>query len=516
MGRRLAGRQGKADALGIVRALLYTLGALVLAFLLVGVGWLGTQVWRAATWEQREDEMDLSRKAGELRWMGEHTEAGSGRPPNLVLIVFDDLGLGDLGSYGGQAVATPALDGLAGEGMAFDAYYSPAPVCTPSRAGLLTGRWPVRTTLTQVVFPTGHPIDWLLRADHQSVRLPADEITLAEALRAGGYATSAIGKWHLGDHSPSLPRDLGFEQYFGVLYSNDMSPLALWRNEEIVAPDPVDQTLLTPLYTRQAVRFIEKHRNEPFFLYIAHTFPHIPLYATPDQAGQSPAGLYGDVLLDLDRSVALVVETLDALGLAEETLVVVTSDNGPWFQGSPGAVRGRKGGTFEGGMRVPLIARWPGVVPAGFRTDTVASGVDLFPTFLSAAGIPLPRDRLIDGMDLMPILSAQPTEAEPRPIFYYSGNDLQAVRLGRFKWQAARRLPYGQLPGLPFFASFERGPWLFDLERDGDESYDVSAFYPEAFARLSDLVREHQEELARSPRGWRTVSNPETAPAAGL
>jgi uncharacterized sulfatase len=354
------------------------------------------------------------------------------------------------------------------------------------------------------------------RSAHQPVRLPADEITLAEALRAGGYATAAIGKWHLGDHSPSLPRDLGFEEYFGVLYSNDMSPLALWHDEEIIAPDPVDQTTLTPLYTDQALRFIEKHRNEPFFLYIAHTFPHIPLHTTADQAGKSPAGLYGDVVFDLDHSVALVVERLDALGLAEETLVVVTSDNGPWFQGSPGALRGRKGGTFEGGMRVPFIARWPGRVPAGLRTDAVAAGVDILPTFLGIAGVPLPRDRLIDGVDLMPTLSANSIKAEPRPIFFYSGDDLQAVRLGRFKWQAARRLSYGQLPGLPFFGSFERGPWLFDLERDGDESYDVSAFYPEAFAQLSEIVRAHKEELARSPRGWRPGGDPDSAPAAAL
>jgi len=249
---------------------------------------------------------------------------------------------------------------------------------------------------------------------------------------------------------------------------------------------------------------------------MAHTFPHIPLHTTPDQAGKSSAGLYGDVVFDLDRSVSIVVQTLASLGLAEQTLVVVTSDNGPWFQGSPGGLRGRKGGTFEGGMRVPFIARWPGRVPAGLRTDAVAAGVDLLPTFLGIAGVPLPRDRLIDGVDLMPILSADPIEAEPRPIFYYSGDELQAVRLGRFKWQAARRLAYGQLPGLPFFGGFERGPWLFDLERDGDESYDVSAFYPEEFARLSEIVREHKEELARSPRGWQRGRDPDAAPAAGL
>ena len=502
-----------------LRALLTALGLLLLAFLLVGLGWAGTRVWRALDWEQLEETADLARKADELAWMGTQTISRETRAPNLVLILFDDLGLGDLGSHGNRVVSTPAMDRLAGEGTVFDTYYAPAPVCTPSRAGLLTGRWPVRTTLTEVVFPTGHPVDWLQRSAHQPVRLPADEITLAEALRAGGYATAAIGKWHLGDHSPSLPRNLGFEEYFGVLYSNDMSPFALWHDEAIIAPDPVDQATLTPRYTRQAVRFIEAHANEPFFLYLAHTFPHIPLHATADQAGTSPAGLYGDVVSDLDRSVGIVVETLEALGLSEQTLVVVTSDNGPWFQGSPSTFRGRKSDTFEGGMRVPFIARWPGRVPAGLRTRTVAAGVDVFPTFLGIAGVPLPRDRLIDGVDLMPVLSGSASEAETRPIFYYSGDELQAVRLGRFKWQAARRLSYGKIPGLPFFGSVERGPWLFDLEDDPGEAYDVSDFHPDAFARLAAIARTHEREVARAPRGWKprrstTSAPPHTSPMA--
>ena len=486
----------------IVRGIFQVVGVLVLGLVLVGALWLGRAAWRAAAYEQVEDPADLARKAGELEWMREEAASASAPGPNIIVILFDDLGFGDLGSYGGRPLKTPAMDDLAKQGMAFDQYYSPAPVCTPSRAGLLTGRWPVRTSLGHVVFPTGHAIDWVLRANGLPVRLPADEITLAEALQAAGYATAAVGKWHLGDHSPSLPRDLGFDEYFGVLYSNDMSPLALYENEEIVSPAPVDQTTLTPRYTDQAVEFIQANRDEPFFLYMAHTFPHLPLYATAQQDGKSEAGLYGDVVADLDNSVRRVVETLDQLGLSENTLVVVTSDNGPWFQGSPGLVRGRKGGTFEGGMRVPLIVRWPGHVPAGQRTEAVAAGVDFFPTLLGVAGIPLPRDRVIDGVDLMPVFKAEAAEAEPRPILYYSDGELQAIRLGRFKWQDARRLAYGKLPGLPLFGSFERGPWLFDLEQDAQESYDVSEVHPEAFAELARLASDHKAALARSPRGW--------------
>ena len=249
-----------------------------------------------------------------------------------------------------------------------------------------------------MVFPSGHPIDLLQRATGRPVRLPADEITLADALRAGGYATMMIGKWHLGGESPSLPTELGFEHYFGVLHSNDMQPLPLWRDREIVEQHPIDQTTLTRRYTDEAVAFLESAHDRPFFLYVAHNFPHEPLHASAEQAGKSPDGLYGDVIADLDASTGAIVDALERLGLAKNTLVLVTSDNGPWFEGSPGALRGRKNDVFEGGMRVPLIARWPGHVAAGQRIEAVAAAVDVLPTALGLAGLPLPADRVIDGV----------------------------------------------------------------------------------------------------------------------
>lgn len=488
-----------------MRRLLVFVGGVGLVGLL-GVGAIvAWGAWRIATYEQADDAGSLARKAAELEWMRDAAEAPAAGAPNVVLILFDDLGHGDVGAFGGGPIATPRMDALAEQGIALDHYYAAAPVCTPSRAGLLTGRWPIRTTLPHVVFPTGAPIDRVLRLGGRSVRLPADEITLAEALRAGGFATAMVGKWHLGDHAPSLPRDFGFESYLGLLYSNDMTPLALWQDEEIVAPDPVDQTTLTPRYTEAAVDFIDAHAAEPFFLYLAHTFPHLPLHATPGQAGRSAAGLYGDVVEDLDASVGEVLDALERAGVADRTLVIVTSDNGPWFQGSPGATRGRKSETFEGGMRVPFIARWPGRIASGRRSDAVTVAIDLFPTLLAAAGVPLPRDRVIDGVDLAPLLFAgEDASALPeRPVLYYDGAELTAVRVGRYKWHDRHGIPYGRLGGLPLMAIFTRGPWLFDLAADPGESYDVRGLQPGIAARLESIARTHAAELARSPRGWR-------------
>jgi uncharacterized sulfatase len=471
--------------------------------LLLAVALLGAALgaWRIASYAQQEEPEALARKAAELENMAESTRATAERP-NLVVILFDDLGFGDLGAFGSTALETPRLDALAAEGIALDHYYAPAAVCSPSRAGLLTGRWPIRTGLTQVVFPSGTALDRLLRLRGRLVRLPADEITLAEALVAGGYATAFIGKWHLGDHSPSLPSDLGFGRWTGLLHSNDMRPLPLWRDGEVVEPDPVDQTTLTPRYTEEAIAFVEANRERPFFLYLAHTFPHIPLHATDEQRGRSEAGLYGDVVADLDRSTGALLDALDRLGLAERTLVIVTSDNGPWFQGSAGGVRGRKGDSFEGGMRVPFLARWPGRIPSGVRSDAVAAGVDVFPTALALAGVPLPGDRIIDGVDLTPLLTGTGMPPD-RPIWFHRDRTLEALRLGRFKWQARRGVAYPAVRVGPFASLFPRGPWLFDLARDPDESYDVREARPEAFARLARLAEQQQAEGAENPRGWR-------------
>jgi uncharacterized sulfatase len=280
-----------------------------------------------------------------------------------------------------------------------------------------------------------------------------------------------------------------------------MVPLPLWRDGEIEEPDPVDQTTLTPRYTEEAITFIEESRGHPFFLYLAHTFPHIPLFTTEEQRGRSEAGLYGDVIADLDRSTGAILDALDRLDLSRRTLVLVTSDNGPWFQGSRGHVRGRKGESFEGGMHVPFLARWPGRIPGGQRRNDVAAGIDVLPTALALAGVPLPGDRIVDGVDLMPVLDGTGTAPE-RPIFFHVDRPLEAVRVGRFKWQARRRVAYPAVGLGPFVVSFPKGPWLFDLERDPDESYDVHEKHPEAFARLTEIAERHEADVATNPRGW--------------
>ncbi len=487
-----------------MRALGWLLRGIAALALLIVVVALAGALWaafRVKTYEQRDDAASLERKRVELAFMREQASgAGAALRPNIVLILFDDLGYGDLGAYGSRALATPRIDALAAGGATFESFYAPAPYCTPSRAGFLTGRWPIRTTLTQVVFPSGHAVNHIQRIAGRPIRLPADEILLPEALKAAGYATAMVGKWHLGDEAPSLPNDFGFDHYFGVLHSNDMTPLPLWRDREVAEPHPVDQRFLTPRYTDEAIAWIEQQRG-PFFLHFAHNFPHIPLHTTPEQAGKSDAGLYGDVIADLDASVGKLVDALERLGIAENTLVLITSDNGPWFQGSAGGARGRKNDTFEGGMRVPFIASWPGRI-APRRISEAGAGVDVLPTALALAGVPAPRDRAIDGIDLTGALLR--SEALPeRPVFFYSDRELQAVRIGRWKLHT-RHGVYGGAPwSTPLAPLAPQGPWLFDLARDPDEAYDVHEKFSDDFARLDAVRAEWQREVAANPRGWK-------------
>ncbi len=298
-----------------MKILLRLLGAVTLLALFAAAGFAAWLAARDVRYSQHDDAAAIARKQSELAWMAEQASAASGAPrPNIVLILFDDLGYGDLGAYSNHSPSTPRIDALASEGAVFDAFYAPAPYCTPSRAGFLSGRWPIRTTLTQVVFPRGHAVNHLHRMAGRPIRLPADEILLPEALKTAGYATAMVGKWHLGDEAPSLPNDFGFDHYFGVLHSNDMAPLPLWRDRAVAEPHPVDQRFLTPRYTDDAIAWLDKHAQQPFFLHFAHNFPHIPLHATPEQAGQSDSGLYGDVIADLDASVGKLIDALARLG----------------------------------------------------------------------------------------------------------------------------------------------------------------------------------------------------------
>ncbi len=478
-------------------ALNRALSALIVLVALIALYLVG----RILLYRQVDDAQRVALKRAYLERLAELTgKAPTG--PNLVVILFDDLGAGDLGAYGGSAIATPNLDRLASQGLLFAEAYSSSPYCSASRAGLLTGRYAVRAGLDHVAQVPGTWEDALLRLGGLNRRLPAEEITLAEVLQAAGYATAIIGKWHLGDESPSLPNDMGFQSFYGMLFSNDQGKPVVWQDRRVVEPAPIDQTTLTRRYTERAVAFIEEHGDRPFFLYLPHTFPHIPLHVAADRRGRSSAGLYGDVVEELDWSAGAVLDVLVRTGVANNTLVVVTSDNGPWFQGSPGGVRGRKFDVFEGGMRVPLLAWWPGRIAPGRVDDEPVIAVDLFPTMLELAGIPLPSDREIDGRSMTRRLDGR-DGYERGPIWFHQVGRLRAVRDGRFKYHDRHRVPFGNPPdfALGFFRS--RGPWLFDLERDPDESYDVSLRHTETYQHMQKALEARKRELQDNLRGWR-------------
>lgn len=424
-------------------------------------------------------------------------------PPNVIIIFADDLGYGDLGCYGSPTIATPHLDRMATEGLRFTDFYVASEVCSPSRAALLTGRYPVRCGMygrRRVLFP------------NSKGGLPSSEVTLAEALKTKGYATAHVGKWHLGIHEGSRPQDQGFDSTFGLPYSNDMdarpglpkgatgSPtppedgwnVPLLRNGEIV-DKPAKQTELTRRYTEEAVKFIQSHKDKPFFLYMAHSFPHVPLFASPEFKGKSRAGIYGDTVEELDWSVGRVLDTLKEQGLAENTLVFFSSDNGPWLimgsqGGSAGPLQDGKGSTWEGGMRVPGIAWWPGKIKPGV-TGEQASTMDLFTTSLSLAGASLPDDRVIDGRNLTPLLLDREKLPEA-PFFYYRGEQLFAVRLG--EWKAHFHTQPGYGPGRK---EAHEPPLLFHLGMDVSEKRSLANQHPEVIARLKMSVTEHQRDL---------------------
>ncbi len=420
-----------------------------------------------------------------------------GTAPNIIIINADDLGYGDLSCFDSKAISTPSLDRMAGEGMRFTDFYVCSPVCSPSRYGLLTGRYPVRIDLNQALMPSNAPV--AKRMEESFYRaigklglidlgdagdahgIPQEDVTLAEALREAGYRTCLIGKWHLGDTPEFHPRKHGFDYFFGVPYSNDMVPFPLYRNEEVLEEEIEDQGTLTKQYTDQALQFIEDAKNERFFLYFAHTFPHVPLHASDDFRGKSRGGLYGDTVEEIDWSVGKLLEKLDESGLAERTLIFFTSDNGPWYEGSPGGLRGGKGLTFEGGFRVPMIARWSGHVPAASVCNEMAANIDFFPTCLALAGVALPGGRIIDGKDIAPLLAGNgktPHEA----IYFYRWDKGEAIRVGKWKYHRRRNV-YIWPSNLQ-----TKGPWLFDMESDPHERYDVSETYPEIAEQLESML----------------------------
>lgn len=428
----------------------------------------------------------LGTVASELPAFGEDDPS---RLPNFVIIFADDLGYGDLGCYGHPTIRTPQLDRMAAEGMKFTQFYSAASVCTPSRAALMTGRLPIRNGMCsdrrRVLFP------------NSAGGLPSGEITIAEALKTKGYATACVGKWHLGHLPQYLPTRQGFDSYFGIPYSNDMRPCPLLRNEETIE-EPADQTTLTKRYTDEAVRFIREHREEPFFLYFPHTFPHVPLFASGEFRDTSTRGLYGDVVEELDASVGRVLETLRELEINENTLVFFTSDNGPWLPrklngGSAGLLRDGKGSTWEGGMREPTLAWWPSKIKAGTTTQSLASTLDLFATVHALAGVELPSDRELDSHNLTPVL-LEDKKSPRETFFYYRGDRLMAVRHGPWKAHYITQSAYGRQP-----AEEHDPPVLYHLEHDPSEQFDVAKDHPGVLTRIAELVSEHRANLVVSP-----------------
>ena len=402
------------------------------------------------------------------------------RTPNIILIFCDDLGYGDLGCYGSDVNRTPRLDRMADEGVRFTDFYVPAPLCTPSRAELMTGCYPKRVDLDYgyrngTLFP-GDPLG-----------LNPDEVTLPQILKNRGYATKMVGKWHLGDQPEFLPTQFGFDSYFGLPYSNDMlpehpkqdeyqfPPLPLLRGDRVVDIDP-NQASLTENYLTESVNFIREHRDEPFFLYFAHMYVHLPIYAPHEYLVKARNGPYGAAV---DHTTGVILDTLSELGIEEDTFVIFTSDNGSNARngGSNIPLRGNKGSTWEGGMREPCIIRWPGQIPGGSVCRELATTMDLLPTLAHLTGAETPRDRILDGKDIRGLILGDPNATSPHEAFYYyRRNNLNAVRCGNWKLHLDENL-------------------VFDLESDVGESVDRYHDHPNVVSQLSDLADACRQDL---------------------
>lgn len=431
------------------------------------------------------------------------TRAAEAPRPNVVIIFCDDLGYGDLACFGHPTIATPNLDRMAKEGQRWTNFYAAAPVCTPSRAAILTGRLPIRTGMCsstrRVLFPDS------------AGGLQPEEITIADALKTAGYATACIGKWHLGHLPQYLPTEQGFDSYFGIPYSNDMDRLADSPNgrEAFLHPKPgyfnvpllrdkqeierpADQYTITRRYTEEAVRFITAQREKPVFLYLAHNMPHMPLFASNDFQNTSLRGLYGDVIEEIDWSVGQVLDALRQSGKAENTLVAFTSDNGPWLifdqqGGSAGLLREGKGSTWEGGMREPTVFWWPGTIRPGVVRQ-IGSTLDMLPTCARLCGAKLPEKLVLDGYDISPALLG--TGPSPRQeMFFYRDTEVFAVRKGPFKAHFTTQAGYGDKP------LKHDPPALYHLEHDPSEKYDIAKDHPDVIAELTRLVEDHNKAM---------------------
>jgi len=467
------------------------------------------------------------------------------RLPNVIVILADDLGYGDVGVYGNKTLDTPHIDQLAADGVRMTNFYSSAPVCSPSRAGLLTGRYPVRSGIMQAMGAAGD--SFARRASKQAAMgmsnlsaidmrggdnfvlgLPESEITIAESLKVAGYKTAAFGKWHLGDFTQWLeyhPSNHGFDHFVGFNMSNDDWPVAFYRDQEKLIEDiGIEQERYTKLFTDSAIDFIESSGDQPFFIYLSHKDPHQPFFPSKEFAGKSDGGPYGDAVAEFDGSVGDVVAALKRLKIEDNTLVIVTSDNGPWFEGSTGGFRGRKGQSYEGGFRVPMVAAWPGQIPSGKVSHVPAMNIDLLPTLLTMAGLTLPQDRVIDGSDILPALRGDTDTLADRALYFFHDYDVEAVRVNEWKYidsishyvwpqpldkpdsftgkmiSTRDYTPPNSSQSIPTLGVW---PLLYQLDKDRGEAYNVAKKYPELTQKMGRDLTAWKQEFHRNPRGWK-------------
>ena len=424
--------------------------------------------------------------------------------PNYIVIFVDDMGYGDLGVYGNPTISTPHLDKMAYEGQKWTQFYSAASVCTPSRAALLTGRLPVRSGMASSKNPVLFP--------NSLSGLPATELTLAEKLKEKNYKTAIVGKWHLGHTKNYLPNNHGFDYYFGIPYSNDMDKInnnnywSEYENKELssdsynvplmenfdIIERPVDQTTITSRYVDKTLQLINNYKNDNFFIYLSHNLPHIPLYASKRFLGKSKRGLYGDVIEEIDYGVGLIINELKKLNLDKKTIVVFTSDNGPWLvykshSGSAGLLRNGKGTTWEGGVRVPTIF-WGANIKPGIINE-IGSTLDIYTTFLALAKIDTQKNMIVDGYDLSETLLRK-KESQRDEMFFYKGDELFAVRLGDFKLHL-KTTDWNKEP------KKHNPPLLFNLNIDPSEKFNISSKNPEKVKEILELIKVHNLRLVR-------------------
>jgi len=452
-----------------------------------------------------------------------------GTLPNIIFIYADDLGYGDLGCFGSRALRTPRIDRLAREGVKFTDFYSCNSLCSPARFGLLTGRYPQRSGLD---FPLwegrGNAGAWAVRmlghllgkmgltdmGKESTINgIPDGEITVAEALKEAGYRTCAIGKWHLGDFAtyPEYhPENHGFDSFLGVPYSNGQDPLPLYRDKTCVEGNIQgdDQSKLTRIYTEAAIKFLDEPRDGPFFLYLAHNAPHRPLHPSARFRNTSRGGLYGDMVEELDYYTGLFLDAVREKGFENNTIVFFTSDNGPWYNGSTGGLRGGKGQSFEGGYRVPMIAKWPGRIRPNTHCGAMASILDIFPTLLDLTGINIPRDRMIDGRDITGLLTGREETSPHDTLYFYHHDELEGIRSGNYKYY--RLISHYKYPvpvNKKWGAVGKEGrlgewPLLYDLDVDPGECFNLANNKADIAHRMEGIMLKWEKSMAENPVGF--------------